>query len=126
MPNQMQRQKIGRHRYAGSKMQQRNTALALAKRLAAVLQSDVLAARLIAAGRTTTVREYCSEAPQVGGLIDSGKEPYLLVEDMLNPGELRAIEIYDHRVDAIEEGTGLCWVHLFAGNALVRPDTLVY
>ncbi|MGN7104861.1 hypothetical protein ACTHR6_24835 [Ralstonia holmesii] len=126
MPHPWQRKEIGRRLYAGSLIEKRNTALQLAKRVSAVRVEDSRAAHLVGHARVTTVQQYCEDDQRATSQIDGGREPYLLVEDPYNPGELRPVEIYDRRVDAVEPRTGLCWIHLSRGDALVKPDTLVY
>jgi hypothetical protein len=127
MPTQRQRVESGKRNYAGSGIEKRNTALSVASRTGAVRLADVEQERLARiSSRVTTVLDYCTDAKVAGDHIDAGNEPYLLVRDVLNQGEYLTIPIYDRRIEAIEARTGLCWIHLSRGDALVKPDTLVY
>lgn len=126
MPHPWQRVEIGKRRYAGSAIERRNKALALAKAVGALCSTDVGADRFLKLERVTTVAEYCGDDAKAIKQIESNREPCLLVEDFYNPGEYLPLDVYDRQIDAVEARTSLCWIHLMRGDALVKPDTLVY
>ena len=128
MPSRSQRVEIGRAVYAGSQLSIRNAALKRAKVVAPVsirCKNGILG-RLIAAGRVSTVRDYCSTGCVAGEQIDRGREAHLLREDPLNPGEYQTEPIYDCRVNWSEEKTGKCWIDIHAGEILVDGNAAVY
>lgn len=126
MPSGSQRKEIGLTRYAeGSPLRVRNDALALGKSLSPLGFDHDSAARFVASGRAVRLLDYCINGRESGAHACSGREPFFLVEDDLNSGQYRAVPIYDTRVGAIEAKTGLCWVILSNGEALLSPDTLV-
>ena len=96
MPNTNQRREEGQRSYAaGSPIQQRNAALALAKRVGAARAADPSAARYVGLDRVVTATEYCQDVPKCGIQIDKGREPFLLIPDAYNPGEFQPLAVYD-------------------------------
>lgn len=113
--------------YDGSKLAQRNAALARAKRIDAARDSQADAMQYRGHARVTNVLGYCTEGdPATGAQIHAGFEPYLLQRSPVEPGVFCPVSIYDRRIEAIEKRTGLCWIDLHAGEVLLPGDTLVY
>lgn len=104
----------------------RNAALSLTKSLGPLRENDPLAAKLTKDGRLMKAFDYCTNESLWGVQADLGREPYLVFEDCLNPGELTHVAIHDCLIDPVEKNSGLCWLVLHTGKALVPPDTLVY
>lgn len=127
MPNSVQRSMEGRRSYAaGSAIQQRNAALARAKRIGAVRASNPAAAKFVGLERVVTAVEYCNDDPKCRVQADKGREPFLLFPDEFNPGEFLPLAVYTAFIDGFEERTGLCKIDVHAGPALVAGDTLIY
>ncbi|MBI6882661.1 hypothetical protein [Pseudomonas putida] len=127
MPSQSQRRAIGKTTYAsGSPIRSRNEALKLAKAISPLGCEDSLCAGLLAAGKATKLIDYCTNGPESEIQVSAGREPFLLVEDMLNPGSAITVPIFDAKVDAVEKNSGLCGVTLGQGDALFKSDVLVY
>lgn len=127
MPSGSQRKKIGSDRYSsGSAIKVRNDALALAKVMSPVGHDEEVAERIVESGRAVRLIDYCTNGPASGVHADSGLEPFLLIDDESNPGEFLSVGIYDARIRAVEENSKLCWVTLSKGEALLKPDTLVF
>lgn len=127
MPSAIQRKNIGSARYAsGSAIRVRNDALALAKAISPLTHGDEQAGRLLESGRAVLLINYCTNGHESGVHADGGREPFLLAPDEGNPGEYLPVSIYDARVNAVEAKSKLCWVTLSKGEALLKPDTLVY
>lgn len=104
----------------------RNAALALTKSIGPLREGDPLIAHLASNGRLMKAVDFCTNDALWGEQVDLGRDPYLLFEDPLNPGEVTHVEIEDRLIDAVEPNSGLCTLVLHAGKALVPPDTLVY
>lgn len=127
MPSGNQRKNIGSASYAsGSAIKVRNDALALAKAISPLSHGDKEAGRLIESGRAVPLINYCTNGHESGVHADGGREPFLLTPDEANPGEYLPVSIYDARLNAVEAKSNLCWVTLSKGEALLKPDTLVY
>lgn len=104
----------------------RNAALSLTKSLGPLREGHPLASKLINDGRLMKAVDYCTNESLWGVQADLGREPFLVQEDELNPGELTRLAIYDCRKEPVETNSGLCWLDVHSGKALVAPDTLVY
>lgn len=126
MPSQAQRISSGKANYRGSALAKRNAALRHAAGLKLARRSSAGVERLVASGRVTSVLDYCEGADASTAQINQDREPHLLISDIYNAGEYIPLAIYDCRVNAVEKGTGKCWIDLHAGEALVDGDTLVY
>lgn len=103
----------------------RNAALSLTKSIGPLREGNPLAGKLANDGRLMKAVDYCTNESLWGVQADLGREPYLVLEDALNPGELTHVAIRDCLIDAVEPKSGLCWLVLHAGKALVPTDTLV-
>jgi hypothetical protein len=125
MPSASQRKEIGRAAYAaGSALAVRSARMSLAKKIGAARVGDALAQSLISADRTTTVGDYINRGDLSGSQIDSGREPYLLIEDEFNKGGINTIPVYDCSPYQ-EKNSGRCLLVLHRGEALVPADTLI-
>lgn len=109
-----------------SKLRQRNEALARASNIGPVVKSCERLNKLIAAGRITTVGDYCAMGTEMEHQVNKDREPYLLVEDEYNRGQFIPMPIYDCRVDAFEPNSNKCWIDVHAGELLVDVNTAVY
>jgi hypothetical protein len=109
-----------------NKLKARDTALAVGRSFGALRDGNPLVAPLASHGRLMKAVDFCTNDSLWGEQVDQGRDPYLLLEDPLNPGEVTRVAIEDRLIDSIEQGSGLCLVVLHAGKALVQPDTLVY
>ena len=104
----------------------RNAALSLTKSIGPLREGNPLVSKLINDGRLMKAVDYCTNESLWGVQADLGREPFLVLEDELNPGELTRLAIHDCRKEPVEINSGLCWIDVHAGKALVAPDTLVY
>lgn len=126
MPNHWQRVIIGKARYAaGSAIAIRNKKLSLAKEIAPVRLSAPGVDQMIARGRVTSVLDYVQSGPESGAQIDNGREPYLLADDIYNPGGFTSVAIHDCS-SIFEQRTKLCMLEVHRGAILVKADTAIY
>ncbi len=126
MPSNMQRANSGRANYQASPLAVRNAALSRAASLLPVKVSVTGIQHLVQSGRTTTVLEYCETGEAFVAQVDKDREPYLLTEDIYNPGDFNKVSIYDCRIEALEKRSGKCWIHTAVGEMLVDGNTAVY
>ncbi len=116
--------------YPGSALAKRNASLRAAAQLAALQAHDPLYetlvyTRRINPDRVTMLADLCALDDASGGQIDAGRVPHLLREDILNPGELNTVEIYDTATAGVGRD-GRVDVELPRGNARLPGTTLVY
>lgn len=105
-------------------LQSRNDALSLAKAVGALRASAPAAEQFNGHKHVTALLDYIQNGPDSGTQVDEGREPFLLTEDSLNQGNYLPVPIYAGL--HAEDGSGLLWVDLHRGKALLAQDTLVY
>ena len=76
--------------------------------------------------RLTTALQYCQGSTEMAIQVDAGREPYLLLEDGLQPGNYTLVEIYDNRIAYLDRPTERCWLDLKNGEVLVASGAAVY